>query len=147
MSDIVNEFSISIEQLQDFEFLVRFDKEPHGTMHMDEPPPLGKDNAPSSARMLAAAVGHCLSASLLFCTRRKGAKMDGMRADVKVRIVKTESRRLRIGGIDVVLDAKMDPAEAAKALECLNTFEDFCTVTASVRAGIPVNVSVKGVAS
>jgi hypothetical protein len=51
-----------------------------------------------------------------------------------------------IAGIEVVIDPQADPAEAAKAVECLKAFEDFCTVTASIREGIPVAVTVKGFA-
>ena len=145
MSDIVTEFSISIDQLQDYEFRVHFDKEQHEPVRMDEPPPLGKDAAPNAARMLAAAIGNCLSASLLFCAKRKGAKIDKIHTNVKVRIGRNETKRLRIDSVEVVIDPQADPAEMAKALECLNTFEDFCTVTASIRQGIPVSVSVKGV--
>ncbi len=144
MSDIVNEFSISIDQLQDYEFRVRFDNPEHAPLNTDEPPPLGKDSGPSPARMLAGAIGSCLTASLLFSAKRKGALLEKMHTDVKVRIAKNENRRLRVHSIDVVIDPQADAAEMAKVAEVLSTFEDFCTVTASVRQGIPINVIVKG---
>ena len=60
MSDVVNQFTISIDQVRDFEFRVQFDKSQYAAIHMDEGPPLGKDTAPSPARYRALA---CCSAS------------------------------------------------------------------------------------
>ncbi len=144
MSDIAAEFSISVEQINDFEFRVRFDKEQYPNLLMDEPPPLGGDSAPSATRVLAAAVGNCLSASLLFCARRAGVNIPGMHTNVKVQVVRNENRRLRVGKIDVVIDAGLDASAGGPALRCLEIFEDYCTVTQSIRQGIPVSVSVKG---
>jgi organic hydroperoxide reductase OsmC/OhrA len=144
MSDVANEFSISVDQISDFEFRVKFDRPQHPHLLMDEPPPLGNDSAPSAARVLAAAIGDCLSASLLFCSRRMGVKIENIHTEVKVQIVRNENRRLRVGKIDVMIDPGLDAAAMAQADKCLGAFEDFCTVTQSVRAGIPVNVTVKG---
>jgi uncharacterized OsmC-like protein len=143
MSDIVNQFSISIDQVRDFEFRVQFDKPQYAALHMDEGAPLGKDAAPSPARVLAAAVGNCLAASLLFCVRKHGLNPQKMRATVRTEIVRNEQRRLRVGKIAVEIDSGLDAAELEKAQACLPLFEDFCTVTAAVRDGIDVEVKVK----
>jgi hypothetical protein len=66
----VDEFVISVEQLADYEFKVRFDKAQFPEWRLDEPPPLGRDAWPNAARALAAAVGNCLSASFVFCARK-----------------------------------------------------------------------------
>ena len=144
MSDIVSKFEISIDQVDAYEFRVKFDKEHHQPMTMDEPAPLGKDSAPNAARMLAAAIGNCLSASLLFASRKPGLALGPIHTDVKVEIVKNENRRLRIGKVTVVLDAGLKPEDMEKARAVAAVFEDFCTVTASVRQGIPIETSIKG---
>lgn len=144
MGDVVNEFSISVDQINDFEFRVKFDGPHHPHLLMDEPPPLGQDSAPNAGRILAAAIGNCLSASLLFCSRRTGVTVDKIHTDVKVQIVRNENRRLRIGKVDVIIDPGLDAAAMQAAGRCLEMFEDYCTVTQSIRNGIPVNVTVKG---
>jgi uncharacterized OsmC-like protein len=145
MADIVTSYNVSVEQITDYEYRVRFDKPQYGEMHLDEPPPLGKDTGPSAGRLLAAAVGNCLSASFQFAARKAGASISGMRADVTVEISRNENRRMRIGRLAVTLDVGTLAAEdVEKAKKAAEIFEDFCTITASVRQGIPVDVVLKG---
>jgi uncharacterized OsmC-like protein len=145
MADPVSQFSIQVEQVNDYEFRVRFDKESHPDLKLDEPPPLGKDEGPSASRLLAAAVGNCLAASFLFAARKQGLAPGGIRADVSLDIVRNEKRRLRIGGVHVTLHPGLDAAaDAEKVRAAVTMFEDFCTVTASIRQGIPVDVTVAG---
>jgi uncharacterized OsmC-like protein len=138
--EAVSRFSIRVEQVDGFEFRVKFDKDQFAALEMDEPAPLGHDRAPNAARVLAAAIGNCLSASLVFCMKR--AKMPvQVHADVDVEIVRNEARRLRIGKIDVALHTDV-PANDPALTSCITSFEDFCIVTQSVRHGIPVDVRV-----
>lgn len=139
---IASRFKIQVEQVDGFEFKVRFDKEQFASLRVDEPPPLGHDAAPNAARILAAAVGNCLSASLVFCLNKAKVEARGITADVEVEIVRNEARRLRIGKIDVTLHTNLPPEHAALQ-GCLATFEDYCIVTESVRHGIDVNVQVE----
>lgn len=142
---VVNEFTIGIEQVRDYEFRVRFDKPQFAELIMDEPPPLGRDAGPNAARVLAAAIGNCLCASLVFCAARKaGVKMTRVRAAVKVQIVRNENKRLRVGRVEVTIDPGLEPAELAQAAQCRDLFEDFCTVTESIRHGVDVQVAVQG---
>ena len=142
--ETVGKFSIQVEQVDGFEFRVKFDKAGFADLAIDEPPPLGHDRAPNPARILAAAVGNCLSASLLFCLQRQGMTISGLTSDVHVELVRNENRRLRIGKIDVHLHPKLPPDHPALAA-CLKTFEDFCVVTQSVREGLDVRVAVEPV--
>jgi organic hydroperoxide reductase OsmC/OhrA len=145
MVNPVHEFTISMDQVRDYEFRIKFDKAQFAELQMDEPPPLGRDSGPSASRILAAAIGNCLSASLLFCARKAGARIDSIHTEVKVQIVRNENKRLRVGRVEVTIDPKVAEADKAKALDCLPRFEDFCTVTQSIRQGIDVEVRVKGV--
>ena len=46
MSEPVSSFDLTLEQLEGYEFKVGFDK-PYAELRTDEPPPLGKDAAPT----------------------------------------------------------------------------------------------------
>ena len=141
MSTVASRFSLRVEQIDGFEFRVKFDKEQFAPLLLDEPAPLGGDTAPNAARVLAAAIGNCLSASLVFCLKRANVAAAGISADVDVENVRNEQRRLRIGKVNVTLHTDVAPDDPALK-SCLGTFEDFCIVTQSVRRGIPVSVKV-----
>ena len=145
MSEIVNEFTIQVRQLEDYQFVVQFDKESMGELHTDENAPLGKDAGPSPTRMLAASVGNCLAASLLFASKKAGLTVGPIEASVKVQMVRNERKRIRIGKLEVTLDPKLDSENLEKARGPRGIFEDFCTVTQSVQQGIPVSIKVKGI--
>ena len=138
----VHRFKVQIEPVDGFEYVVRFDKPHHAPVHVDEPAPLGRDAAPNAARYLAAAIGNCLAASLLFCLKRSRTTAPQVTAEVEMEIVRTETKRLRVGQVDVVLRTTLAKDDAALA-GCLGTFEDFCVVTQSVRKGIDVRVRVE----
>jgi uncharacterized OsmC-like protein len=139
---VVNRFDVRVEQLEGFAFAVRFDKPQYAELRMDEPAPLGHDEAPNPARILAAAIGNCLAASLVFCMKKANVPLKGVTADVGVEIVRNEARRLRIGKVDVTLHTAL-PADHPALTSCLGTFEDYCIVTQSVRRGIDVTVRVQ----
>jgi uncharacterized OsmC-like protein len=141
MSIITSRFSIEVAQREGFEFHVKFDKDHYASLELDEPAPLGRDSAPNAARILAAAIGNCLAASLVFCLKKQKLAASGVKADVAVEIVRNDAHRLRIGKVDVTLHAGLPEGDAAAA-RCLETFEDFCMVTQSVRDGIDVGVRV-----
>jgi len=132
---------VSLEQKEDYEFLVKF--ESGQELLMDEPEPLGKGAGPNAARVLSAAVGNCLSASLLFCLQKSRVDAGDVKTTVTTHIRRNENKRFRIGKTEVRIDLNLpDEASADRANRCLGLFEDFCIVTASVRKGIDVAVEV-----
>ncbi|NIP81865.1 MAG: OsmC family peroxiredoxin, partial [Gemmatimonadetes bacterium] len=64
------EFDLTLTLREGFQFDTEFDGEKMANLLFDEPSPLGEDEGPNAARVLGAAVGNCLSASLLFCLRK-----------------------------------------------------------------------------
>jgi uncharacterized OsmC-like protein len=109
---------------------------------LDEPAPLGEGAGPSASRLLAAAVGNCLAASLLFCLRKAHVEVEGMEAHVDASIVRNERGRMRIGEIRVRLEPALAPEAAERIGRCTALFEDFCVVGQSVLQGIDVRVEV-----
>lgn len=141
MSD-TQQFSFTLEQQEDFAFLIRFDQDIPSLL-ADEPPPLGKDAGPNPSRLLVASVANCLSASLLFALRKFKNTPGQITTSVTAHMERNEEKRLRVGGVDVVIQFD-SPADSMEHLDrVLDQFEDFCVVTQSVRSGFPVNVTVR----
>jgi len=136
------DIAITLEQIQDYEFRVKFDKEQYPDLFMDEPPPVGRDTGPNPSRLLAAAAGNCLSASFLFSARKMRVPVEGLRTTVRIWYTRNEKGRLRIGKMKVEIVPKFDPADASKIQRCRELFEDYCVVTQSIRSGIDVSVEV-----
>jgi organic hydroperoxide reductase OsmC/OhrA len=135
-------FELTLEQLADYEFKVKFDWPEVAELLLDEPPPLGGAAGPNAARLIGAAVANCLTSSLLFCMRKFKQEPGRLRSVVKGEIVRNERARMRIGRFDVTIHLAQ-PAQAIQHFErCLAQFEEFCVVTESVRHGIPVGVRV-----
>ena len=142
----VQTFDLTMELQDGYRFLVDFAEPGVPPLLLDEPEPLGDGDGPNAARMLAAAVGNCLSASALFCLRRARIDVQGMRTTVSASLSRNEAGRLRLGGIEVRVIPVVDAAEHGRMRRCLELFEDFCVVTQSVRGGIEVDVAVEPVA-
>jgi uncharacterized OsmC-like protein len=135
-------FTIQLEQREGYEINVAFDWKRPADLLMDEPPPLGETNGPNASRLLAAAVGNCLSASLLYCIGKEEPPDQSLRTEVTCMMVRNEKKRLRIGGMEVRMVVAPALVESKRFERCKGLFEDFCVVSASVRAGIPIAVSV-----
>jgi organic hydroperoxide reductase OsmC/OhrA len=135
-------FDLTLTLGEGLQFDVEFDGDRMPNLLMDEPPPAGEDEGPNAARVLGAAVGNCLSASLLFCLRRARVEVEGMRTAVHGKITRNEEGRFRISGIEVRIEAAIPPEDQARVDRCLAVFEDFCIVSGSVRQGIEIDVGV-----
>ena len=138
----MHRYTIVVERMEKYEFRVRFDNPDFAEWTLDEPAPLGEDKGPNATRILAAAVGNCLSASLMFCLQRSKLMVDSVRTEVMPLTARNEEGRWRIHHLDVKLHIKMSEDDPKRFQRCQEIFENYCIVTASVRQGIPVNVEV-----
>ncbi len=130
-----------LRQEEDYRFAIQFaDGVP--VLYGDEPPPLGKHSGPSPSELLAAAVGNCLSDSLLFALRKFKQKPEPIRTTVAANIDRNADNRLRVQKIEVRLTLGVPRGRLEHLDRALAQFEDFCTVSQSVRQGIPVTVEV-----
>lgn len=136
-------FELSLEQVEDFEFRVRFDGTAIKDLATDESPPQGHDAGPNPARLLLAATANCLAASLLFALRKFRNTPGPLRAKARARMARNASGRWRIAGMDVDVQLADTAASLQHFERALAQFEDFCIVTQSVRAGVPVRVWVR----
>lgn len=136
------DFSITLDWQEGYEFSVDFGLEGVPDLVTDEPPPLGEGHGPNPARVLAAAVGNCMSASLKFCLDRAHLELEDLKTTVDGTIVRNEAGRLRVGSLRVRLEPTLEPADLERIGRCVEVFEDFCIVGQSVRQGIDVAVEV-----
>ena len=132
--------TVTLEQKEGYEFHIKFDEGVE--LLMDEPEPLGEGKGPSASKVLSAAVGNCLSASLLFCLQKARVATHGVRTTVTTKLTRNERNRLRIGSSRVKIEIDLDRDAPGRIDRCIELFEDFCVVTASVRSGIDVQVEV-----
>jgi organic hydroperoxide reductase OsmC/OhrA len=138
------EFTTTLEQVKDYTFTVSFDKESMKTFTMDEPVPLGAEAGPNASRVLAAAVGNCLSSSLLFCLQKSHVPLKHISTKIHTTLSRNEAGRWRVQAMKVNINAQpMNEQDRERMKRCLEIFEDFCIVTASVRKGIDVQVAVQ----
>ena len=138
---MANIIKVELKQDADFRFSISFGGD-IPVLYGDEPPPLGKASGPSPSQLLAAAVGNCLSDSLLFALRKFKQKPEPIRTEVEATIDRNEQNRLRVLRIAVRIHVGVPGATLEHLDRALAQFEEFCTVTQSVRQGIPVDVAV-----
>ncbi|HEY0305019.1 MAG TPA: OsmC family protein [Longimicrobiales bacterium] len=140
-------FKVNIDHSHNFQFLVNFDQDGVPALVTDEAVPLGEGRGPNPARLLAAAVGNCLAASLLFCLQKSRIQPQQLRAVVEGEMTRNERGRMRITELRVRIEPTLDDADLARIGRCTEIFEDFCIVTESVRNGIDVIVELAPVAA
>ncbi len=136
-----NSETVRLVQQQDYQFKMQFGGTAPDWL-ADEPPPLGQGAGPSPVQLLAAAVGNCLSDSLLFALRKYKQAPDPIQCEVVAEVGRNAENRLRVLSMQVQLTLGV-AADTLQHLErVLDQFEAFCTVTQSVGAGIPITVRV-----
>jgi uncharacterized OsmC-like protein len=134
------DFLTSMHRVEHYKFQISFNSEKIESIFTDEPEPLGKGEYPNAGKLLAAAVGNCLCASLVFCMEKYRSEVPSICAEVSTSLGRNEQGRLRITHMSVKIFPQV--SDELKFQRCREIFEDFCIVTQSVRQGIDVNVEV-----
>ncbi|MCH8180760.1 MAG: OsmC family protein [Proteobacteria bacterium] len=134
--------SVTLSQQQDFQFRIAFGGHAPDLLG-DEPAPLGQGAGPSPVQMLAAAVGNCLSDSLLFALRKFKQAPEPITCTVQAEVGRNSEGRLRVLGMQAQLTLGVPAASLEHLERVLSTFEGYCTVTQSVRQGFPVAITVR----
>jgi len=136
-------FSVTLDRLERYRFDATFDNPSWPAFRMDEPEPLGEGTGPNAVRVLGAAIGNCLAASLIFCLEKAHVPVGDVTARVDGQLTRNERGRMRIGELKVTIQPRVDGIPRSRLARCLELFEDFCVVTQSVRDGIDVTVEVE----
>lgn len=132
---------ITLRQQQDYQFQVDFG-EGIPPLLADEPAPLGSGQGPSPVQLLAAAVGNCLSDSLLFALRKFKQTPEPLHCTVDAEIGRNEQKRLRVLKMTAALHLGVPSSSLEHLDRVLDQFEAYCTVTQSVGQGIPIELHV-----
>jgi uncharacterized OsmC-like protein len=133
--------TVKLKQEKDFRFAIRF-AEGMPVLYADESPPLGAGAGPNPAQLLAAAVGNCMSDSLLFALRKFKQHPEPIQAEATATIDRNAENRLRVQNIYVKLTLGAAASSLAHLDRALDQFEEFCTVGQSVRQGIALAIEV-----
>ena len=139
----MSEKTIQIELIQreDYRFDVQFGGDVP-TLTTDEPAPLGTGLGPSPVQLLSAAVGNCLSDSLLFALRKFKQAPEPIRCQITSEVGRNADNRLRVLKMTAVMTLGVPAAQLEHLDRVLETFEQYCTVTQSVGQGIPIELQV-----
>ena len=125
-----------------YEFKVIFDVVGVPELVVDEITPIGESVGPNPTRLLSAAVGHCLSSSLLFCLRKARVGVKDLETEVKANLERNEEGYLRVTSLDAQIRLDVNKDDKSRIDRCLGIFENYCTVTQSVRKGLDVKVTI-----
>ncbi len=137
-----SEVRVAVNQVGDYAFRVEFEGTHLDALITDEPSPLGHDEGPNPSRLLLAAIGNCMAASLLFALRKFRNQPGPIVATIRATPERNASGRWRIPKAEVELRLAEAAASHVQMDRILAQFEEFCIVTQSVREGIAVSARV-----
>jgi uncharacterized OsmC-like protein len=133
--------SVRLIQQNDYQFAIYYNEE-RDPIYGDEPPPLGRSQGATPSQFLLAGVANCLSDSLLFALRKFKQNPEPIETKARCEIGRNSENRLRILAIHVEIRVGVPGSTLENLERVLAQFQDFCTVSASVGLGIPINVTV-----
>lgn len=147
MSGSLDEFPrahVQVEQVAGYRFQATFPGTALPACVVDESPPIGSGAGPDPVLTLATAIGHCLSATLHNTLERARVRASPIRTSVEVVLGRNAKGRKRVISMNVsIACAPLDEADRPRFERSVAVFEDYCTVTGSVREGVQVNATVR----
>ncbi len=137
-------YEINLKRKEKYKFEVDFGKDTIPSLNLDEPKevPGGEETGPNASMLLGAAVGNCLSASLIFCLEKKRIPLIDIKSKVTLKRQRNEKGFWRISEINVEIFPKFLDDEKTDHDRCIEIFKNYCIVSRSVETGIPINVDV-----
>src|ERR1700719_2814343 len=118
-------FQVSLKHLGNYRFESQASEGGmiHGDpFYSDEPDPVGDASAPATPALLAAAIGHCLSASLLESLRHAHISVAGFATEVSCVVAPNAENLPRIDRVDVTIRPTL-PEPVARSQRCADVFE------------------------
>jgi uncharacterized OsmC-like protein len=98
---------------------------------------------PNPSRMVGLAILGCLSSSFIFCLKKKNLALDDLKAEAEVILARNEKGFWRVKKVEVNINTIInDPDARKRAEQCKKMYENYCTITQSVRNGIDVDVNL-----
>ena len=137
--------TVTAEWVDDLTFKLKFDNPKLPELFIDESHDSNSPEVvgPNPPRLLVSAIMACLSSSFAYCLKRARVPLKAMKAKAIITIKRNEAGFLRVAQIDVELMPEIEIQSGIPRMErCIETFHNYCTVTESVRQGIPVNIKI-----
>lgn len=135
---------VEVDQVDRYRFEVTYPDTSLPPLTVDEPVPLGGGSGPDPGRALAGPVGHCLSTTLFNTLERSRVRVTPIRTTVTLTFGRNGAGRKRVVGLEARIEcAPLDESDRDRFNRCVAIFEDYCTVTGSVRQGIPVRTEIR----
>ena len=128
-----SEVLLHLTQVGDYAFRIEFDGTAIAALLGDEPPPLGQGAGPNPSRLLLAAIGNCMGASLVFALRKFKNRPGPLAVRVRATPERNAAGRWRVQRAEVELRLAESAAGHQQLERILEQFEQFCVVTQSVR--------------
>lgn len=137
-------FDIHLRHLERYQFETQASEAglAHGVpFRSDEPDPVGDNGGPATPALLATAVAHCLSASLLETSRKARLAITGIDTAATAVVRPNAEGNPRIARIEVTLHPRLGEDNPRRA-QCEAVFQNYCTVSSSLKPAIDIVVRV-----
>ena len=136
-------YEINMEKLENYKFLVDFGGSiPSLLMDETEDVPGGEETGPTASMLMGAAVGNCLSASLVFCLSKKRVNLKNLKTKITLKRKRNDKGYWSISGIVVDLQPEIAEEDRERFDKCVEIFRNYCIVSNSIETGIPLTVNI-----